>query len=169
MDRAGVRGVAGDLKNLIFASTGPKPEIVLRDALNNAVEITRGADTCLIYDRPIPETGLTWSNLVDWYAVEVLATTNTDVAQRHLYQRLWASLASLPRSSSSAATQNDWWPTRTPLLYFPRCTCTTTPTCDGHLRNGPDQSCDNAWTFCSYFQKGAGWFSRSTAGITTPE
>jgi hypothetical protein len=36
VDRTAITGVAGELKNLIFASTGPKPEIVLRDALNNA-------------------------------------------------------------------------------------------------------------------------------------
>jgi hypothetical protein len=60
VDRASTTGVAGELKNLIFASIGPKPEIVLRDALNNAVEITKGADSCLIYDRPLPEAGLTW-------------------------------------------------------------------------------------------------------------
>ena len=33
LNRAAVTGVVGELKNLIFASTGPKPEIVLRDAL----------------------------------------------------------------------------------------------------------------------------------------
>jgi len=32
-------GVAGDLKNLIFAADGPKPRIVLRDAINNVIEI----------------------------------------------------------------------------------------------------------------------------------
>jgi hypothetical protein len=65
VDRTGVTGVAGELKNLIFASTGPKPEIVLRDALNNAVQITKGAENCLIYDRPLPEAGLTWAALVN--------------------------------------------------------------------------------------------------------
>ncbi len=36
-----VRGVDGELKNIIFASSGPKPEIVLRDAVNNIVEIVK--------------------------------------------------------------------------------------------------------------------------------
>jgi hypothetical protein len=93
---AGATGVAGELKNLIFASTGPKPQIVLRDALNNTVEITKGADTCLIYTKPLPEAGLTWADLAEWWATEVLHDSNLDVAQRHLYQRLYQSLASPP-------------------------------------------------------------------------
>lgn len=96
VDRTGVTGVAGEFKNLIFASTGPKPEIVLRDALNNAVQITKGAENCLIYDRPLPEAGLTWAVLVNWWAADVLQEGNLDVAQRHLYQRLTMSLASPP-------------------------------------------------------------------------
>ena len=35
LERLGAHGVAGDLKNLIFAANGPKPRIVLRDAINN--------------------------------------------------------------------------------------------------------------------------------------
>jgi len=94
--RAGVTGVPGELKNLIFASTGPKPQIVLRDAINNTVEITKGADTCLIYSRPLAEAGLTWSDLAEWWAADMLHDSNLDVAQRHLYQRLSRSLASPP-------------------------------------------------------------------------
>src|SRR5688572_21466176 len=37
--RTGPQGVDGELKNLIFAADGPKPRIVLRDALNNLIEI----------------------------------------------------------------------------------------------------------------------------------
>lgn len=96
VDRAGITGVAGELKNLIFASDGPKPEIVLRDALNNTIEITKGANTCLIYDRPLLDDGLSWATLVGWWASEVLHETNHDLAARHLYTRLFRSLASPP-------------------------------------------------------------------------
>jgi very-short-patch-repair endonuclease len=96
VDRAGATGVAGELKNLIFASDGPKPEIVLRDALNNTIEITKGANTCLVYNRPLPDDGLSWAALVDWWATETLHETNQDVAARHLYRRLVRSLASPP-------------------------------------------------------------------------
>ena len=96
VDLAGARGVRGELKNLIFASTGPKPEIVLRDAVNNVVEITRGADRCLVYDQPLPEQGLTWSTLTQWWAETHLQETNLDAAARHLWQRLNLSLYSEP-------------------------------------------------------------------------
>jgi hypothetical protein len=61
-----VRGVDGQLKNIIFASTGPKPRIVLRDAMNNVVEVVEHGEHCLFYDRPLSEAGLTWVELVDW-------------------------------------------------------------------------------------------------------
>ncbi len=61
-------GVDGELKNLIFAADGPKPRIVLRDALNNDIEIVENADRCLVYNRPLPEEGLTWRQLVEWWA-----------------------------------------------------------------------------------------------------
>ena len=40
----GMTGVAGELKNLIFAANGPKPRIVLQDAINNVIEITENAE-----------------------------------------------------------------------------------------------------------------------------
>ena len=45
----GASGVSGEMKNLIFASTGPKPKIVLRDAVNNDLEITENGEHCLVY------------------------------------------------------------------------------------------------------------------------
>lgn len=89
---AGGGGVAGELKNLIFASDGPKPKLVLRDAIANTIEITENAHTCLVYDRPLPEQGLTWAALVDWWATETLHETNLHVAGHHLYRRLQQSL-----------------------------------------------------------------------------
>ncbi|MEJ1961072.1 MAG: hypothetical protein WDO56_05785 [Gammaproteobacteria bacterium] len=60
-------GVSGQLKNLIFASTGQKPEIVLGDAINNDIIITKHADKCLIYDRPLPPSGLKWVEVASWW------------------------------------------------------------------------------------------------------
>jgi hypothetical protein len=51
---ANLRGVDGHLSNLIFASTGPKPEIVLRDAITNVIEVTRNAEHCLSTTGPWP-------------------------------------------------------------------------------------------------------------------
>ena len=64
-DRGG--GVKGPTKNLIFAANGPKPQIVLRDAMNNDIEIVEDAEHCLVYDRPIPAEGLRFSHLIRWW------------------------------------------------------------------------------------------------------
>ena len=68
VSQLGVSGVDGELKNLIFAANGPKPEIVLRDAISNVIEITEYAQYCLVYDRPLSEHGLSWRDLVKWWA-----------------------------------------------------------------------------------------------------
>lgn len=64
-DRGG--GVGTPAKNLIFAANGPKPDLVLRDALNNDVEIVRNGEYCLVYDEPIPADGLKYSDLIGWW------------------------------------------------------------------------------------------------------
>ncbi|MDR6419964.1 very-short-patch-repair endonuclease [Paraburkholderia phenoliruptrix] len=79
------------MKNLIFASTGEKPELVFRDALNNDVEITKHADKVLVYDRPLPSSGmLLWSDLRDWYA-ETHGVDSTE-GSKTLYRRLRQSV-----------------------------------------------------------------------------
>lgn len=55
------------IKNLVFASKGYKPEIVLIDALTNEIQITKFADSCLVYDRPIGSDGFLWSELLAWW------------------------------------------------------------------------------------------------------
>lgn len=60
-------GVGTPAKNLIFAANGPKLELVLRDAVNNDIEIVRNGEYCLVYDQPIPADGLTFSNLIEWW------------------------------------------------------------------------------------------------------
>lgn len=88
------RGVAGRPKNLIFASTGPKPDIGFADAVSNDVVILSNADSCLVYDRPISESGLLWSDLADWWAARHPAGTDGETVRRDLGQRLRASLGS---------------------------------------------------------------------------
>jgi hypothetical protein len=86
--------VRGQLKNLIFAADGPKPKIVLRDAINNDLEITENAPYCLIYDRPLAETGLTWRQLTAWWAgSDSLPDEDQRAAARQLYARLLKSMA----------------------------------------------------------------------------
>ncbi|WBG93554.1 hypothetical protein N5580_22325 (plasmid) [Pantoea piersonii] len=61
------KGVKGNVKNLIFASVGAKPEFILTDAINNDVVITHHADKCLVYDEIPPPTGLKWDDMVGWW------------------------------------------------------------------------------------------------------
>ena len=90
-----VRGVDGELKNIIFASTGPKPRIVLRDAINNVVEVVENGQYCLFYDRPLTVAGLTWAELVDWWRTTTGLADRPDIeVGRNLYGRLAASLGS---------------------------------------------------------------------------
>ena len=93
----GVTGVDGELKNLIFAADGPKPRIVLRDAVNNVIEIVENADHCLVYDRPLGPDGLTWQALVDWWQDHYDPDSdNVLEAGRRLHLRLQSSLQSTP-------------------------------------------------------------------------
>jgi hypothetical protein len=95
LEGGGFRGVDGELKNIIFAADGPKPRIVISDALNNIVDVVEGAERCLIYDRPLPSGGLTWRELVSWWATTE-SIGDEEAAARSLYRRLAKSLASPP-------------------------------------------------------------------------
>jgi very-short-patch-repair endonuclease len=88
-------GVKGEFKNLIFSADGPKPEIVLSDSINNEILIVKNSEYCLVYNKPIPQTGLLWSDLVAWWAC--LNDINIDIeTERSLYNRLFRSLDSVP-------------------------------------------------------------------------
>jgi len=84
------------VKNLIFAANGYKPEIVIMDATTNDIKITKNAEYCLIYDRPIPGS-LLWSELVAWWIESGNATSDDpDKAEDEFYRRLEESLDSEP-------------------------------------------------------------------------
>jgi hypothetical protein len=86
-------GVRGTMKNLIFAAIGPKPEIVLIDAINNDLRITGNADNCLVYDRPLAAEGLTWAKLTAWWADrEGMTGADERAVSSSLYRRLDSSL-----------------------------------------------------------------------------
>ncbi|RZU46508.1 hypothetical protein EV284_1189 [Streptomyces sp. BK022] len=89
-------GPAGSFKNLIFAADGEKPEMVLRDAVNNDVEIVRNAHTCLVFTDPLPPQGLTWRQMVAWWTANHQPDTDEKTAASGLYRRLYRSLDSVP-------------------------------------------------------------------------
>ena len=84
-------GVQGSIKNIIFASKY-KPEIVLEDALNNDIKIVSNVDKCLVYDKPVLKSGISWNQLKDWYD-EKLFVLDTG---KELEDRLGESLDSPP-------------------------------------------------------------------------
>jgi hypothetical protein len=88
-----IHGVDGALKNLIFASTGAKPKVIFRDAINNVIEVTENAEYCLFYNRSLSGGGLTWGELTNWWrgVAKLDGQSDQDVA-RSLYKRLSASM-----------------------------------------------------------------------------
>ncbi len=91
------KGVAGKVKNLICAANGPKPEIVLLDSVSNDIQIVQNEQYCLVYDKPIPEHGLLWTDLVAWWREqESNGTLKRKELEVSLYERLRRSLVSEP-------------------------------------------------------------------------
>jgi hypothetical protein len=90
----GPGGVRGEMKNLIFAANGPKPKIVLRDAINNDLEIVENAEHCLVYDRLLADSGLTWRELTAWRACNDELEGEAERAAGHeLYARLLKAMS----------------------------------------------------------------------------
>lgn len=85
-------GVAGSPKNLIFASTGLKPDIVLSDAINNDIKIVRNSEYCLVYDEELFPTGLKWKEMIAWWRKKHPKISDDIDVERELYKRLTASL-----------------------------------------------------------------------------
>lgn len=90
---SGRTGVKSAFKNLVFAADGPKPDLVLADAVSNTIEIVANAQFCLVYDRPLGDAGLSWADMVSWWAGthEPPGTGDRDAANG-LYRRLARSL-----------------------------------------------------------------------------
>lgn len=76
----------GSPKNLIFASSR-KPDLRLRDAINNDIEILSNPDEVLVYDRPIATSGLTWAQLQAWWS-DREKIVDPEEAKKTLYKRL---------------------------------------------------------------------------------
>lgn len=87
-------GNSSGIKNLIFASNGPKPEIVLEDATTNDIKIVKNAEFCLVYNRKLNRNGLLWTELVDWWAnLNSLQAQTFSMQANRLYLRLLESVS----------------------------------------------------------------------------
>ncbi|GAA3421752.1 hypothetical protein [Streptosporangium vulgare] len=94
LTRLGARGVQGEFRNLIFAANGHKPKIILSDAVNNVLEIVENEEYCLVYDQPLQQHGLSWRDLVTWWAGKTGQRVDDLETAASLFRRLSASLAS---------------------------------------------------------------------------
>ena len=113
------RGVAGRPKNLIFGSTGPKPLLGFRDAINNDVVVLENEEHCLFYDAPISDDGLRWEDLVEWWIKFHGGSPDDGQARKALGKRLLAAVGSPPERRLFTGYFHKWAPllgTRLPAL-----------------------------------------------------
>ncbi|MCM1214931.1 MAG: hypothetical protein NC331_06430 [Lachnospiraceae bacterium] len=82
--------INGQLKNLIFAPNGIKPDIVIEDTIENGIRVVGDTENCLKYDFEMSADGLKWLVLVDWWRKQ----TTDEKAEKSLYDRLYKSLDS---------------------------------------------------------------------------
>jgi very-short-patch-repair endonuclease len=91
--RIGISESGNKIKNIIFGANGPKPEIILKDATTNDIQVVRNSEYCLIYDLEISADGLLWKNLLDWWRDrEKLSESPRTEQAKLLYDRLKQSL-----------------------------------------------------------------------------
>lgn len=103
-------GVVGRPKNLIFGSTGPKPLLGFRDAINNDVVVLEHAEHCLFYEAPISDDGLRWEDLVGWWTKTQAGNADDGEARKSLGKRLLASIGSPPEKRLFASYFHRWAP-----------------------------------------------------------
>lgn len=91
-----VKGVGNEVKNIIFAGIGGKPDIVLDDSLSNTIQLIDNGVDCLVYNQLIPSEGLKWDELVMWWGNKgVYDETDAD----KLFERLIKSMDSSPEKN----------------------------------------------------------------------
>lgn len=60
------RIVEGELKNLIFAPVGQKPDITIENSISNELRLIGDANNCLLYNFEAGADGLQWNTLIEW-------------------------------------------------------------------------------------------------------
>lgn len=79
-------------KNLVFGSP-TKPDIRIRDAVNNDIEVVDNPEGVLVYDRRIGAEGIRWRDLQVWWK-ETRSIDDPEDAKSSLYKRLRSSIPS---------------------------------------------------------------------------
>jgi very-short-patch-repair endonuclease len=123
-DRANRTGAK--VRNIVFAANGPKPEIVLADAITNEIQIVKNAEYCLVYDREVSDDdGLLWNELVDWWCKRNQAAKKTrDEQKAILLARLMEALNEVEQKFlvnyhvAFAAKLGDKLPALIPQVYL---------------------------------------------------
>jgi very-short-patch-repair endonuclease len=111
------RGVHTPFRNIIFAADGPKPELVLADAVSNTIEIVKNEQFCLVFDRPLDEAGLTWTDLLAWWASTHAPAGSSDRdAANQLHARLARSLDADRPTSTEPGPERQMFLAYTELL-----------------------------------------------------
>ena len=87
-------GVTPKAKNIVFASTGRKPDIVIDDSLSNDIKVIDPDNKCLVYNIPLSSNGISWNDLVTWWN-KGNSEYDLDV-EKALIKRLKSSLDSPP-------------------------------------------------------------------------
>lgn len=76
---------------ILFASKTKKPDLRLREVLDQQIELVNNdVGDVLRYDQPIPEFGLLWDQLQEWWAES--RCISLDDAKRGLWQRLRSAI-----------------------------------------------------------------------------
>lgn len=91
---AGVRPRPTQL--ILFASQHAKPELRIRDVLEQSIEVLTGDDTVLAYDVPVDESGLTWRDIESWWS------RRRDIPGGQAKQELWRRLVTTCADASPA-------------------------------------------------------------------
>ncbi len=112
--------------NLLYASDGPKPEIVWEDMLKNRIKEIKHQGSCLTYDKPIPRRGITWRHLCDcWVEKTARRPEQTEENRRAFRERLLRSVAEGPERTLFlhycqlyTPSRNDSVPMLIPQVYL---------------------------------------------------
>ncbi|HYO51755.1 hypothetical protein [Archangium sp.] len=92
------------VRKIIFAASDDKPNLVVTDVLSGELEaINPPKESYLIYADEIPDSGLTWGHLIDWWVKHLAPQGNSgrkeETLAREIYTYLHKRLQSTPEKN----------------------------------------------------------------------